>query len=1419
MSAPLSTSDLSSGENSLTPADVERLQPYLRAALLNELRRVLLAPPLPLLERCSAQLARLLDITASHLPAYLVAQVAQDPRPGRTGGRFVEGALLFADVSGFTAMSEKLSRTGREGAEEISSIINHYFGVMLALLRESGGQLLKFGGDALLGLFLEPGSALRATQAALRMQAAMAEFAQTRTSQGIFPLRMKVGLHRGRFFAVQLGTEQGMENAVFGTDVNATAAAESAAVAGQVLMDRPTREALGAPSRATPVAEPYYVIEAVDAPPQSVASGATPLADAAAPSISGLRRAAALLDAFVPYLPIGLLGRLAGDTHALALEGEHRIVSVMFANVHGLGEIVDRLGAEGGKEAPITEALNRYYVAMQKAIHSFGGVANKIDLYDRGDKLLAFFGAPLAHEDDAERAARAALDMQAALRELSTMLPAEVGLPDLQLHQHIGLSYGSVFAGYIGTSWRHEYTVMGDEVNLAARLMTVAGAGDVIISQGVRRKVKALFDLTPRGEVKLKGKSEPIPTFAVDGARARPEQAGGVEGMRSPVVGRQAEWAALTAVVESTMVGRGGILSVVGEAGMGKSRLVSELREQYTRGSQPAVRWYEGRCLSYTASVSYLPFLELLRQLTGVQADDGEKEAWLKLRQAATQWLSPADAREELPYLANFLGLALDADDHESIRYLDAEALQKRTFVALRELIRAAARARAQPLTLVLDDIQWLDEASHKLLAYLLPLVEQTPLLLILIYRPEPASESARLGETIQREFGGRATTVTLSGLSLADSQTLLANLVPLENWPLEMQSLVLGRTEGNPLYIEEVLRALVDSGALLRGEQGRWQINPTLMNMEVPDTLQGVMMTRLDRLEEPSRRTAQVGAVVGRTFPLDVLAHVTDEPQQQLSAYLLNLEQHEIVTEDARTSELDYAFRHGLMQEVSYNSLLARTRRAHHRKIAAYLESNLSDLENGDALIAHHAFAGQDWPRALKYQRRAGQQSQKLFANKDAIDHFLKALQSAGPLPPEETAAERLTLHAALGELFAIGAQYEAAAQHLEQARALAQGNADMEARVCRWQAKLNELRGDYPAALEWVGRTLEVLEGGETAEAAEALLLAGLIKTRQGEKAEALERCQQALGIAEKLGEVAVLARAHNLLGVINFMRGDYEAATEDCQRAVELYQRAGHIHGQALAYNTLANAQFGMGRWQEADRYYRQAHDTFDQVGDVNNRIFVDNNLGGIALNQGRLEDALAFYRAALRAVEQTAGSAYVRGALHNNLGATYVRQGNAAAAREHLRASQPLFDQVQARDFLPEMHRHFAEAALIAGDLAEAEAEGQQALSLARELAMRGEEGNSLRVLGEIAAARSQWVLTEKLLGQSMAVLDEVGEKYEAARSRLSLAKACAALHQPERARAALAECEPVFQHLDAALDLQTVRALRTALADL
>jgi class 3 adenylate cyclase/tetratricopeptide (TPR) repeat protein len=1411
----------------LSRGELTHWQVYLPQNLWQQLQDAPLAPPRDLLLSCLTHLTTLLEATTSHLPGSLVKQVKRNPIPGQADGQFVDGTLLFADISGFTAMSERLSRTGREGAEEVTAVVNRYFEVMLDILRQHDGQLIRFGGDALLGLFEErpffptsnitdfdpppfSESATRAVQAAMIMQEAMSQFAHTETSQGTFPLRMSVGVHKGRFFTAQLGHRENMEFALFGKDVNLAAAAESIANAGQVVLDQDTFDAINPEiwCHATPVAdEPtYFMVQSIGQPNNRPTPTFMDTHYPLPPTLPVLRRTIRLLDVFTPFLPAGLLPRLNSDPNAPSLKGEPRLVASLFVNIDGLGEIADRLGT--GNEDVIVTAVNHYFIRMSQALERYGGVINKIDLYDHGDKLLVTFGAPVAHEDDPERAVRAALAMQEALSEINETLPEQVGLPDIFLRQRIGISYGSVYAGYVGASWRHEYTVMGDKVNLAARLMSAAESNQIVVCENVWRKANAMAELSLRGNVNLKGKSKPVPIYEVVELKPVQEQTRGLQGMQSPLVGRDTELKQLQIIFDELAAGQGHVAVINGEAGSGKTRLVKDVIPDDQRS-------FGVRCMSYTESVSYRPFQDLVRQLVNLTVEEDDEVALPLLKASLGKWLPLDEANAHLPYIANFLNVPLRSDLQEKIRYLDGEALQQRTFVGLQRLLQA--QAQAAPLVLLLDDIQWMDHASLDLLDYLLPLVETVPIVWLLLFRPMPNQGCRPICDQAAQSLAEKYTELKLPELSRRQSRQLLFNLVEADAWPGGAADLVLNRAEGNPLYLEEVLRSLINDGLLVQTKHDSWQFSDQVTTITLPDTLEGVLLARLDRLEELCRWTVQVASVVGRSFPVDVLANVLDgEGKRPFSTHLTQLQQVEIIREMQRHPELVYVFMHTLMQEVSYSSLSAGSRREYHRLIAAYLENGRSagwgNVESLPPLIAHHAFAGQDWPRAMKYQMLAGEQAQQLFANYEAVDHFERALHSAAQLT--NTFDERLSIHLALSQLFISTGQYDEANGHLVQAMSLAESQHNLVAKtaVCRWQVRLHELKGEYDKAFTWIEKGMANQSQAETADYAQILLLAGLINIRQGNYDDAINQCLTVLNIAEKLGEVTVLARAYNLLG-ITYLRSDSTTAIDNFGKAFELYAQAGDLQGQATSHNLIANACFNLGRWQEADHHYRQAQRMFAQIGDVYNQAIADNNLGGIARNRGQLDDAFHFYEEGLRLAKQIGGSAWMVGVFHMNLGATYARQGDVTAAKAHLQSSQYHFEQAQSRDFLSEMTRHWAEVALRAGDISEAKLLAKDALTLAQEMTMPGEIGCALCVLGRIAMSQQRFFEARRLLTESVEKLADVADEYELARARYWLARLLVDTGNPHEAGTLLDAAMAVFKRLEAVMDETAVSKLQ------
>lgn len=554
--------------------------------------------------------------------------------------------------------------------------------------------------------------------------------------------------------------------------------------------------------------------------------------------------------------------QLAHFEQPLALKGERKQVTVMFADISGFTAMSEKLDPE-----EVRSMINACFERLGAVIDQYGGHIDKFI----GDEIMALFGAPVAHENDPERALRAALDMMAALETFNAEHAALIPKP---LKLHFGINSGLVIAGGIGTPQRQDYSVMGDTVNLAARLEDLSEAGEILAGEDTYRLTASLFEFETRPPVRVKGKEKPVQVYRVERARAGASQMRGIEGLYSPMVGRQAEFERAKALLAHFESGQGGVLGIIGDAGLGKSRLMLELEQTCRETAQ--VLWAEGHALSYGESASYLVARAVLRHLLRIAPDSPPTEASEILRQRVNHLL-PAQADEIYPLLAYLLDTPLDEESAQRLKYLEGDTLHRHLSLAVQQLL--LAQANQTPLVLMWDDLHWGDPSSLALLESLLPLTRQCRLALALVYRPVRDSRVWTLHQGLQERLGEAHQIIELAPLSAEESSQLLDNLLGLSDLPAKVRQLILNKAEGNPFYIEEVIRSLLDSGRLTRSAEGlSWQAGANLEEVSLPDTLQGVIMSRIDRLDPDSKRTLQVASVIGRNFPYRLLAQVVGQ-------------------------------------------------------------------------------------------------------------------------------------------------------------------------------------------------------------------------------------------------------------------------------------------------------------------------------------------------------------------------------------------------------------------------------------------------------------------------------------------------------------------------------------------------------------
>lgn len=1362
----ISEADLARLPRYLTPAQLEALLPAAawRAPDINAMREHLL---------------RLFLAVTPYLPRHLVrAELAQRhaPQPAASG-EFLSGTLLFSDVSGFTALSERLSVLGREGAEQITDIINRYFGKMMSIIFAHGGDVFKFGGDALLVFFPDgpaPGS-LAALQASWHMQQAMADFAEVKTSLGAFPLRMKIALNAGSFLAARVGTAA-RQFIVTGREVNATARAESLAVAGQILCTPRVYQQVAAfvsPDRFVPGPEDHVLLTSL-APrlPDPHLSGPLPL-------VSTLPDLLTALDRLAPYLAPGSLPRMIGSPGAPQAGGEHRLVGVLFANFLGATELIER----SGQADPIGLAahLNQYFTQMQAASARYDGVINKIDLYDHGDKLLALFGAPIAHEDDAERTVRAALDMQAAEKDAGPLFAS----------QAIGVNFGVVFAGDMGSDERREYTVMGDAVNLAARLMSAAPQNELLLSDVLQRKVSAFFELTNRGTVKVKGKAHPVPIFSIAGRRAQPEPVRGIRGLHAPLVGRDREAQQLHEIAVNLQNGRGGVLAIIGEAGLGKSRLINELRAEQSNG-----QWLEGHCLSYTQNVSYSAFIEVLRGALSLFESDSDAERWTKLRRALDELLPGAPGDDVLPYLAHFLNLPLAGALAERVAYLEGEALQRQVIRAVAVFVERLAQQ--QPLVLMFDDLHWADSASLALLERLLALPDRSPLLIGLLYRPDRAHGCWALGQTAARNYPHRYTEITLKPLDVAAGEdlALVRHLLSIEAVPETLAQLI-ARAEGNPFYIEEIIRALIDAQAIVPRDR-QWRIADTLDLQAVPDSLQGIIMARIDRLLDEARRALQLASVVGRTFRYQVLHWLsTAAALAHLDSDLADLQRAELVREQTRLPELEYGFAQAMFREVAYESLLVRDRRTYHRLVGQQLEDVYSaQREDVYELLAHHYSLSDDRTKALTYLIKAGDKTRSAYANKEAINFYRQAEALADELGHDD---DKAAIAEGLGDVAYHVGEYDEALLRFTQAlrfRHEVRQLADLHRRI----GAVYEKRGEYVQALTSVmlGASLLMPDHTQTVEMAQLLTLQCRVHRQQSQFEEGIAVGRRALDIVTNTPHYREIAMAHNDLGQTYEWSSQPDNAIRHYEQGLRILERIGDEYGAAKIHNNLAISYYQTDLDISSD-YFQRSLVAMQRFGDVWGESTAYQNLGIVQYARGRYPEAISYYERSI-AIKERLGDNLGLADCYINLGETYRAADESQRAISYLERGLALARQIGAHQAEAECYRQLAECLLEVHEAARALTTCLEALTHAQGIDDRKEEGIVHRVLGRI-----YWQLDERSnallhLEKSLTILRELNREFDVGLTLYEYGLALKHAPQTEQARQALLEALEIFSRL-------------------
>ncbi len=857
------------------------------------------------------------------------------------------------------------------------------------------------------------------------------------------------------------------------------------------------------------------------------------------------------------YTPKFLANKIL--TSRSAIEGERKLVTVLFADVAGFTAMSEKLDPED-----VHEIMDGCFRILMDEIHRFEGTVNEF----RGDGLMALFGAPIAHEDHAQRACHAALAIQQALIPYGERLRRQHGA---DFKMRIGLNSGPVVVGAIGDDLRMDYTAQGDTANLAARMESSAEPGGVLVSKNTYQLAREFFKFEPVGAIRVKGKEMPIESYRLikpSGVETR-IAASAARGL-TKFVGRRRELETLAEAFEKSKSGEGQVVGIVGEAGVGKSRLILEFRKSLG-AEQP--RLLQAHCLHYGGSMPYLPIIEMLRSYFDVK--ETEREFAIKTKMEEKILNLDRNLGPVLPVVQELLSLKVD-----DVKFARLDPLKKReaTFEGVRNLL--IRESQCKPLVLVIDDLQWMDKTSEDFLDYLIGWLPRTHILLVVLYRPEYVHSWASKSYY---------TNVYVDQLPAGTSTKLVQSILESSSMAPELVELILSRTSGNPLFLEELTRSLLENGSIQKREN-RFVLSRSATEIQIPSSIQGIIAARMDRLEESLKRLLQVASVIGRDFAFRILQAITGM-RKELKSCLLNLQGLEFIYEKTLFPELEYIFKHALTQEVAYNSLLPKSRMEIHERIAQAIEALYADrLEEFYGMLAYHYDKSQNLEKAIEYWRLAARRSLRMYAVNEAIEYLAGAHKKIQKLP-EGQGKDELALDVGTKLGFAY------------------------------------LLRNMYPKALSVV-RPLEslVIARSEPRTVGRMYTILGICQAAHELNLDrGIESLKRALKLSQETSDIPTMSFSATYLGWVYMCSGDLNSSQTPLREVIGPLEEKRSWYTLSVPFSAMAWNSVSRGDRRSAESWVSKSYELAQKLDEPFTRGWANMVSGWLSLEMGNMEKA--------------------------------------------------------------------------------------------------------------------------------------------------------------------------------------------------
>jgi len=1255
---------------------------------------------------------------------------------------------LFADIAGFTALTESLRNTygDRRGQEELTKQLGVVYTALIGEIEKYGGSVISFAGDSMLCWF-DSGigtqeTETRAVNAAFGMQTAMKSFEKIKVGKETVALTLKVAIGTGSARRFVVGDPEIMKlDALAGDTITRTALAEHQAKAGEVLLDEATVEALGDGLKVEQWRQEGDEKFAVIDQRPGYESQESPL-----PSILRMPPPNKLM----PWMHYTVFEREQYGQGTFLTE--FRPCVALFIRFTGIDYDSDSAKSE----------LDNFIRTVQGTVSLYEGTLMDITIGDKGSYAYVNFGALSAHEDDSRRAVKTAL----VLRNKT----------ELQLQ--MGITQGLMRVGAYGGETRKVFGALGDDVNLAARLMTTAKENEILLSSHVHKATREQFTFEPRPPLPMKGKAEPLPVFAVTGESQRRAVRLQEPSYSLPMVGRVEELRLIDEKLDLSKEGKSQVIGIVAEAGLGKSRLVAEVIRNARRKGFVG---FGGACQSDGIHTPYLAWKSIWQAFFDVDPEMAERKL---IRWLEGEIEDRAPSRLEAMPLLNVV-LDLKIPENDFTQNLEPKIRQSALHALLEDCLKA--QAKDEPTLIVLEDLHWIDALSHDLLEGLAKALANYAVCFVLAYRPP---ELLRL-QTPRLEALSQFTRIELRELTKEEVESAvrakLTQLYPARGGALPegLVEALMRRAQGNPFYLEELLNYVRDRG-----------LDPSdIQNIELPDSLHTLILSRIDQLSEAEKTTLRAASIVGRLFRAIWLTGYYPELGSfpQVKAALDELDKLDITPLESEP-ELTYLFKHIVTHEVTYESLPFATRARLHEQLARYLESADAPVET----IAFHYGRSENKEKQMEYLRKAGEASQKNFANEAALEYYGSLLSL---LMDDE---EKTQIHLKRGEVLQLIGKYDDAEIDYRAALASATDDLVLKASAQFALGKLDRARADYEPALYWLGQAKEthtLLE--DTAGLVQVLNEMGYALWRLGEYAQVRETSNYALMLAREAGDKLNTAEALTNLGRAGLGTGDFIDARALYEESLALRREIGDKDGIGRSLNDLGWVANLLGDFAKARAFLEESLDIHREMGYFMGMVFALSFLGAVTLSQGAYTSAQALFEKILEMMKGVGGKWGIAVQL-GFLGKVELAQGNYMAARGMFEESLALNREIGDKFFIAVQLGNLGIDALVQGDYVAAWELFEESLALCKEMEDKSTMAYALLGLGLVNLAEGKPAAREHILG-SLHLRVVTGEKLRQTSSLIGAAGLVLQEGNPQFAAQLLGAVESALKGLNAVVE--------------